>query len=414
MDAEIIIVGNEIVLGEIDNTNGRYLADCLRRKGVVARWQTTTDDQSQNIMQAVKTAVNRVNLIFVCGGLGPTADDNTLAATASALRTHLAIDESQWQNIKQSFKVREKKLLKENIRQACFLAGGQPLANPVGLAVGSWWQNGVKTVVVLPGPPREFHAMVKQEVLPRLSTLSGSQQVVADLVMHYFGVPESQLMNTIEQSLVNSPDITATSYVQPGEVQVRLTTVATNQLQADQRLQAARKRVLASQSAGYFGDGQVSLAGQVVSLLKKKHQHVTAAESLTGGLLQSMICSIPGASEVFDGGFVTYASEQKEALLGINPQVIEKYGVVSGETAGAMADGCRTKIGANYGLGLTGVAGPGKLEGQPAGTVWVGLSGLDQPIQTRRLQLDPHTGRQSIRLQSAQAALMMLYEQLTK
>lgn len=414
MDAEIITVGNEIVLGEIDNTNGRYLADCLRRNGFVARWQTTTDDQPQNIAQAVKAALARVNLLFVCGGLGPTADDNTLAATAAALQTHLAIDEKQWQNIKQSFAVRKKNLLKENIRQACFLAGGQPLANPVGLAVGSWWQQGEKTVVVLPGPPREFQAMVAEEVSPRLATLTGQQQVVADFVMHYYGVPESQLMAKIGLALADNSAVTATSYVQPGEVQVRLTTVAANRQQADQRLQLARQTVLAHQPAGYFGDGQVSLVGEVVRLLKQRHLHVTAAESLTGGLLQSMICSVPGASEVFDGGFVTYAPEQKEALLGIDPQVIDKYGVVSGETAGAMADGCRTRIGADFGLGLTGVAGPDKLEGQPAGTVWVGLAGRNQPIQTRQLQLDPHTGRQAIRLQSAQAALMMLYEQLKK
>lgn len=414
MDAEIITVGNEIVLGEIDNTNGRYIADCLRRNGLVARWQTTTDDQPKNITEAVKVALARVNLLFVCGGLGPTADDNTLAATAAALQTHLAIDEKQWQNIKQSFAVRKKSLLKENIRQACFLSGGEPLANPVGLAVGSWWQQGEKTVVVLPGPPREFQAMVNEEVIPRLVTLAGKQQVVADLVMHYYGVPESQLMSKIGLALADNSAVTATSYVQPGEVQVRLTTVAANQQQADQRLQLARQTVLAHQAVGYFGDGQVSLVGEVVRLLKQRHQHMTAAESLTGGLLQSMICSVPGASEVFDGGFVTYAPEQKEALLGIDPQVIDKYGVVSCETAGAMADGCRAKIDADFGLGLTGVAGPDKLEGQPAGTVWVGLAGRNQPIQTRKLQLDPHTGRQAIRLQSAQAALMMLYEQLKK
>lgn len=414
MDAEIITIGNEIVLGEINNTNGRYLADRLRSVGVVARWQTTTDDTPAHIMGVVRAALDRANLIFVCGGLGPTDDDNTLAATAAALSTHLAIDESHWQAIKQIFKSRHRSLVKSNIRQACYLAGGEVLTNPVGLAVGSWWQNGGKTVVVLPGPPREFRPMVDQEVMPRVQRLLPKSGVVEDLVLHYFGVPESQLMAKITSLLADDDTVIATSYVQPQEIQVRLTTRAANKQVADDRLATAKKQVLAGQSAGYFGTGTVSLVSRVVELLKQRGQHVSAAESLTGGLVQSMICSVPGASNVFDGGFVTYAPQQKAALLGIDPAVIDKYGVVSCETAGAMADGCRQKVGADFGLGLTGVAGPDSLEGHPAGTVWLGLAEAGERIFTKQLHLDPHSGRQAIRQQSAQAALMMLYERLQK
>lgn len=414
MDAEIITVGQEIVLGEIDNTNARFLADRLRQQGLIARWQTTTDDDPQHISAAVKTALSRVKTIFVCGGLGPTADDNTLAATAAALGTHLAIDEPHWRWIKQEFANRHQAIVKSNIVQACFLAGGQSLTNPVGLAVGSCWQQGEKTVVVLPGPPREFRAMIDQEVLPRLQKLLPDQQLVADLTMHYVSVPESQLMATINAALKNNSAVVATSYVQPGEIQVRLTMVAASQQEADDQLQAARQVILAAQPQGYFGDGQITLVGEVVRLLTQKHLHVTAAESLTGGLLQSLLCSVPGASTVFDGGFVTYSPAQKATMLGIQKEVIAKYGVVSSETAGAMADGCRQKVGADFGLGLTGVAGPDELEGQPAGTVWLGLSAQGEPTRTRCLHLPAHSGRQAIRLKSVQAALMMLYQHLQK
>lgn len=414
MEAEIITVGEEIILGEIDNTNARFLADRMRQQGIVARWQTTTDDAPQHICTAVQNALSRVKTVFVCGGLGPTTDDNTLSATAAALGTHLAIDERHWRWIKQEFKNRHQKMVKSNIVQACFLAGGASLTNPVGLAVGSWWQQGEKTVVVLPGPPREFRAMVDQEVLPRLRQLIPGQQLVADLIMHYVGVPESQLMTTINAALAKNSAVVATSYVQPGEIQVRLTTTAASQQEADARLQTTRQTILAAQPEGYFGDGQITLAGEVVSLLKQRHLHVTAAESLTGGLVQSLICSVPGASAVFDGGFVTYAPAQKVAMLGIQAEVIDKYGVVSSETAGAMADGCRQKVGADFGLGLTGVAGPDELDGQPAGTVWLGLSIKGEPTRTRCLHLDAHSGRQAIRLNSAQLALMMLYDHLQK
>lgn len=268
--------------------------------------------------------------------------------------------------------------------------------------------------MVLPGPPREFKSMVTQEVIPRVVKLMPDKQVVDNLVMHYCGIPESQLMESIGSALSTFPDVVATSYVQPAEIQVRLTLRATNQQEAAARLRQARDAVVSHLPEGYFGDGTISLAGQVVKLLKEKQLHVTAAESLTGGLLQSMICSIPGASAVFDGGFVTYAPQQKEKLLNIDRQVIDKYGVVSAETAGAMADGCRTRIGADFGIGLTGVAGPDPLEGQPAGTVWLGLSENDEPTATKRLQLRSHAGRQAIRIQSAQAALMMLYQRLKK
>lgn len=415
MNAEIISVGTEIVLGQIVNTNAPLLARQLATLGITADRQLAIPDQRDLMVAAIRTAWQRSSLVFVCGGLGPTADDVTLAAVAEAVGTDLAVDQDHWQWIKGTFAERHKAMMPENIQQAKYLNGGVPLNNAVGLALGSWYEQDDRRLVVLPGPPREFKSMVTQEVMPRLAKIVRQHVQITSRTLNFFGRPESELMDEIAAVTANLTGVTITSYVQPAAIQVRMTVRNQPQDVAERLLDAAQARILEKESPFFFGVGDdCRLANVVVDLLRKRGLRVTAAESLTGGMFQSTICSVPGASNVFDGGFVTYAATAKEQLLGIDPQIIEKHGVVSAETAAQMAEKSREKLGANVGLGFTGVAGPDSLEGQPAGTVWVGLAIAGRPTQTKLCHLGAYRGRQAVRQRSVQAGLQMLYQALIK
>lgn len=415
MDAEIISVGTELVLGQVTNTNAPLLAQTLTGMDIKAPYQVTVMDDHEQIIDAIHTAQQRAALIFVCGGLGPTADDVTLKSTAAALGVDLATDNQHWEWIQATFKERQIKMLPENIQQARYLAGGDPLANPVGLALGSWYDQAGQLVVVLPGPPAEFRAMLEKSVKGRLIAKYGTGRQITSRTLNFLGRPESQLMAEIGAASKQFKGVTVTSYVQPSQIQVRINVYDLPTPQAEQVLDQVTETILAIEQPFYFGTGDdCTLAKVVVSQLKEKGLTVTGAESLTGGLFQSTICSVPGASNVFDGGFVTYAAAAKEKLVGVDQSVVDHYGVVSAQTAAQMAEKSRQIMDADFGVSFTGVAGPDALEGQPAGTVWLGLAQRNQPVQTKELHLPAYSGRQKIRNLSVQYGLQMVYQALQK
>ena len=415
MDAEIISVGTEIVLGQIVNTNAAYLANRLTQLDLPATYQTTVDDQSQRLERVINHALTRAQLVFVCGGLGPTADDVTMPTVAKALGKELWTDEEHWKWIQKTFEQRQIKMEPENIRQAQYPRGGEPLANPVGLALGCWYETKGKVVVVLPGPPAEFKAMVEKSLIPKLQQYFQTGKQITSRTLNFLGRPESQLMDEIEDATNDIPGISITSYVQPTAIQVRLTVRDLPVIEAEEKIDQAQKAILAVEEPFFFGVGDdLTLAKVVVEQLKNRGWKLTAAESLTGGMFQSTICSVPGASTVFNGGFVTYAASAKEKLLGIPHDTIDQYGVVSSETAAAMAEGCQRKLNVEVGIGFTGVAGPDMLEGQPAGTVWIGLAMKGRPTKTVQLHLASYVGRQAIRTLSVQYGLQLIYRELKK
>ena len=221
MDAEIISVGTEIVLGQIVNTNAAYLANRLTQLDLPATYQTTVDDQSQRLERVINHALTRAQLVFVCGGLGPTADDITMPTVAKTLGKELQTDEEHWKWIQKTFEQRQIKMEPENIRQAQYPRGGEPLANPVGLALGCWYGTKGKVVVVLPGPPAEFKAMVEKSLVPKLQQYFQTRKQITSRALNFLGQPESQLMDEIEDATNDIPGISITSYVQPTAIQVR-------------------------------------------------------------------------------------------------------------------------------------------------------------------------------------------------
>lgn len=411
MRSVIISVGDELLRGEITNTNASYICQQLRKIGLIIQKVITVGDESAAISKLVQAEGKHSDLVLVTGGLGPTTDDVTLAAVAAGTNSQLQTSADQWQHIQSIFQQRQIPLRPENQRQAQYL--GQPIPNANGLALGSWLATNHSVTIVLPGPPVELRTMIDREVIPRLKDHFHLQQSLLARSLHFLGRPESLLMADLAPICRNFSQFSVTSYVKPTDITVRVVSKANQGTQ--QMIDDLCQQIISKEESHYLGAGDhFNLATTVVELLKQRGDKITAAESLTGGMFQSTICSVPGASNVFDGGFVTYAASAKEKLIGVPVDTVDQYGVVSAQTAAAMAEGCRRQMNVEIGLGFTGVAGPDALEGHPAGTVWLGLSQAGRTTQTKLLRLPSNYSRQQIRQLAVQYGLQMLYAALQK
>lgn len=379
MKAEIIAVGTEILTGQIVNTNAQFLSEKLAEIGVDVYFQTAVGDNEARLMSLLEIARSRSTLIILTGGLGPTEDDLTKPTLASFLERDLVFDPQAQAKLDCFFAQRpDYARTPNNERQAQILSGATPLPNETGLAVGGMLEVAGVTYVVLPGPPSELKPMVLNELLPKLMT--GAK--LYSRVLRFFGIGESQLVTILADLIDQQTDPTLAPYAKTGEVTLRLSTKARSQEEANQVLASLEEKILDRQTFEgislreiCYGYGEeTSLASVVVEELKKCGKTITAAESLTAGLFQATLADFSGASAIFNGGFVTYSLEEKSKMLDISKQELEKYGVVSRFTAEKMAEQARIKTQSDFGIGLTGVAGPDSLEGHPAGTVFIGLA----------------------------------------
>ncbi|MET3556915.1 nicotinamide-nucleotide amidase [Streptococcus rupicaprae] len=375
MKAELIAVGTEILTGQIVNTNAQFLSEKFAQIGIDVFYHIAVGDNEERLLSVLKTASKRSNLIVLCGGLGPTEDDLTKQTLAKFLGRDLIFDPDAMAKLDRFFASRpDYARTSNNDRQAQIIEGSQPLPNATGLAVGGYLQVDGVTYIVLPGPPSELKPMVTQELIPLLDTTG---QELHSKVLRFFGIGESQLVTLLSDLIDKQSDPTIAPYAKTGEVTLRLSTKARSQQEADEKLTKLEKEILnhgqlRNLMYGYGDDN--SLAKIVFDLLLARQETISAAESLTAGLFQATIADFPGASAVLEGGFVTYSLQQKAQLLQLDQEELAKQGVVSASTACAMAEQARTIVGSDYGVALTGVAGPDDLEGQPAGTVFIGLA----------------------------------------
>ena len=379
MKAEIIAVGTEILTGQIVNTNAQFLSEKLASLGVDVYFQTAVGDNEARLLSILEIARNRSNLIILTGGLGPTEDDLTKQTLAKFLNRRLVFDRMATEKLDRFFASRpDYARTPNNERQAQIVEGSTPLQNETGLAVGGVIEVSGVTYVVLPGPPSELKPMVNNKLVPLLAT----GQKLYSRVLRFFGIGESQLVTLLGDLIDNQTDPTVAPYAKTGEVTLRLSTKATSQKEADVKFTRLEKKILAVQTFEnqhladlFYAYGDDSSLGQTAfELLRRAEKTVTAAESLTAGLFQATLADFSGASSIFAGGFVTYSLEEKSKMLSIPAQELEQHGVVSHFTAQAMASQARKLTGSDYGVSLTGVAGPDSLEGHPAGTVFIGLA----------------------------------------
>ncbi|HEN7056944.1 TPA: competence/damage-inducible protein A [Streptococcus agalactiae] len=380
MRAEIIAVGTEILTGQIVNTNAQFLSEKMAELGIDIYFQTAVGDNEERLLSLLDIASQRSQLVILCGGLGPTEDDLTKQTLAKFLGKSLTVDLLASRKLDRFFSSRPQfARTPNNERQAQLVEGSIPLQNLTGLAVGGIVTSKGVQYMVLPGPPSELKPMVMEQVVPILSN-NGTK--LYSRVLRFFGIGESQLVTILEDIIKNQTDPTIAPYAKVGEVTLRLSTKAENQDEADFKLDSLEKEILALKTLDNrklkdllygYGDNN-SMARTVLELLKVQNKTITAAESLTAGLFQSQLAEFSGASQVFNGGFTTYSMEAKSQLLGIPKKKLQEYGVVSHFTAEAMAQQARQLLKADFGIGLTGVAGPDELEGYPAGTVFIGIA----------------------------------------
>lgn len=380
MKAEIIAVGTEILTGQITNTNAQFLSEEFAKLGIDVFFQTAVGDNEERLLSIIDLASKRSDLVVLCGGLGPTEDDLTKQTLAKYLGRNLVFDEQASKRLNEFFATRPQfTRTANNERQAQLIEGSTPLQNSTGLAVGGVIEVDGVTYVVLPGPPSELKPMVWDYLVPLLSS---DHKQLYSRVLRFFGIGESQLVTVLSDLIDNQTDPTIAPYAKIGEVTLRLSTKADDIESAKEKLDQLEQKILSKKTLnsiplenllyGYGDDN--SMARVVFDLLKKKHKTITAAESLTAGLFQSSIADFSGSSSIFNGGFVTYSIEEKSKMLQIPLEKLQEHGVVSHFTAEKMAEQSRKLTDADFGIGLTGVAGPDSLEGHPAGTVFIGIA----------------------------------------
>ncbi|EOI06733.1 competence/damage-inducible protein CinA domain [Enterococcus moraviensis ATCC BAA-383] len=380
MKAEIIAVGTELLLGQVVNTNATFLSEELADLGIEVYYHTVVGDNPKRLENLLGEADHRSDLIVLCGGLGPTDDDLTKDTVAAHIHHTLVQDEQALARLHEFFTFSNNAMTENNLRQTLMIDGGIAIQNPTGLAVGTLITKNETTYLLLPGPPNELKPMFHHNVRPLLEERFPQAEQLISRVLRFYGIGESQLVTELKDLIDNQTNPTIAPYAKPNEVTLRLTAKIADEMAGQQLLDDLEAKVMDTVGDYFYGYGDDnSLVNVTVEALKEHGKTVTAAESLTAGLFQSTLGDISGVSKVFKGGFVTYSVETKEQFLGIDPLLLKKEGTVSEACAIAMAEQARKLADADIAVSFTGVAGPNELEGQPVGTVWIGLAEKGQP-----------------------------------
>ena len=401
MKIEIINTGTELLLGNTLNTHSAWFGRELFKLGLRIARQTTVPD-GVAIRDTLQEVIGRADAVIVTGGLGPTSDDLTREITAEVLGLELITDEAALRSLEGFFALRGKPMVDANLKQALCPVGADILPNPNGTAPGIYVPprlNGRSNcaVFLLPGPPRELYPMYHAEVVPRLRALAGVEEIYQAQVLKFTGIGESDFHDGIDARLAAVPGLEYGYCAHIGEVDLRL-------IGDTAALEKGREIALARFEKFLISDDESSLEKTVVRLLKEHEMTIATAESCTGGLIANRITDVPGASEVFTHGFVTYANEAKSGVLGVSEQDIETHGAVSEVVARAMADGALQKSGASISVSVTGIAGPGGgSEEKPMGTAWIAVAMRGGP--TEAFCVFHPRNRKDFKLAVSQAAL---------
>lgn len=384
MKAEIIAVGTELLLGQVVNTNATFLSGRLAGLGFEIYHHAVVGDNPARLEESIRLADSRSDLVVLCGGLGPTDDDLTKDVLADHVHRSLVQDKEGYEHLREFFQFSQRKMTENNLRQVQTIEGGITLQNVTGLALGCLYQGEKNSYLLLPGPPNELKPMFEQMATPVLRELFPPKEQLFSRVLRFYGIGESALVTQIADLIENQTNPTLAPYAKPNEVTLRITAQENNEEQAQALIDELENQVLARAGEFFYGYGDNnSLAKVTVEALKQNHKTITAAESLTAGEFQAALGDVPGVSEVFKGGFVTYSKETKASFLGIDPAALDKHGVVSEYCALQMAEQARKLADTDFAVSFTGVAGPDKLEDKAPGTVWIALAQRGKETQAQ-------------------------------
>ncbi|MGC8861431.1 MAG: competence/damage-inducible protein A [Armatimonadota bacterium] len=412
MRAEIISVGTELLLGQIVDTNAAYLSKLLPEFGIDLHYRVTVGDNRSRLSEALRLALSRADIVFTIGGLGPTQDDITKETVAEVVGDEMRLDEECASQLRAFFAARGIEMPEANLKQAMVPTRGRVLSNPLGTAPGAAFETrDGKVVIVLPGPPREFAAMVDGRVAPYLRERVGSSAaVIRSRVLRLAGIGESSVEEAVKH-LLNSANPTVAPLASPGEVHLRITAKAPTAAEAEAIINEMDAKLVAILGDHVFGRDDQTLERVVVGSLIARKTTLAVAESCTGGLVASRITDVPGSSAAFLEGVVSYSNESKRKLLGVPSELLDRHGAVSEEVARAMAEGIRKTSGADFGLSTTGIAGPtGATPGKPVGLVYIALADADGTCAQRH---QFGGSRADIKLRASQAALDLLRRSLS-
>lgn len=374
MKAEIISVGTELLLGEIDDTNASYISRRLAAIGVDVYYRHTVGDNLKRLVQVLSGARRRASVIVLCGGLGPTPDDLTREALAELTGRPLqAVPEAEMR-LHRFFAERGRTPTPSNFKQCQVPRGGELLDNPVGTAPGVWLQHEQNLYIAVPGPPPEMREMVDNQVLPRLRQMLKQDGTLWTRTLRLSGLGESQVADLLSDLLAAQKNPTIALYASPGEVRVRLATKAPDELLAQQVFAPVEQELRKRLGAAVYGVDDETMEVAVGQALLAAGATLAVAESCTGGLIASRITDVPGASRYFLAGYVTYSNQAKQDVLGVPADLLRAHGAVSAECAEAMARGARQRAGADYAAAVTGIAGPGGgTPEKPVGLVYLAV-----------------------------------------
>ena len=401
--AEILCVGSELLSGKV-NTHAAYLSLALRAAGVAPERESTMIDDEGEIRDAVTAAVARADIVLVCGGLGPTFDDITREGVAAALGRRLRYEPELWERIQKRYRRFKMRVPSNNKRQAWIVDGAAVLDNPRGSAPGQWitLENGT-VVVLMPGPFRELDPMFRGAVLPALKKRFCRGSGTAARVLRLYGVSESEADRRLEPILYKKgKGLEATILADLGRVSLHLTANAASTAAARKRLRSIENAVRKEFGIRLYGIDEETLESALGKRLKARRWKAAVAESCTGGLLGQRLSETPGSSAYFLGGIIAYADTVKTAALGVPRALLRKHGAVSDACVRAMAQGVRTATGADVGIAITGVAGPGGgTPEKPVGLVHVAVV---SPSRARAARILLPGTRDQVRSRAASAA----------
>ncbi|NES03721.1 MAG: competence/damage-inducible protein A [Okeania sp. SIO2F4] len=413
MIAEIICVGTELLLGDILNSNAQFLAQELARLGIAHYYQNVVGDNPDRIKQVLAIASQRSQILIFTGGLGPTPDDLTVATIADFFNTPLIERPEIIEDITKKFAHRGRPMTASNRKQALIPQGATILPNPIGSAPGIIWQPVVDvTIMTFPGVPTEMKLMWQETAVPYFQSQGWCGETIYSRTLKFWGIAESALAEKVAP-LLEMKNPTVAPYANFGEVKLRISARAESQELADKLIVPVEQQIRDIAGIDCYGINDESLAAVVGKLLLDKGETLAVAESCTGGNLGSMLTSTPGSSQYFHGGVIAYENQVKITLLDVNQEDLMVEGAVSHAVAKQMASGVVKKLGTNWGISITGIAGPGGgTDSKPVGLVYIGIARFKDEVESFEYRFSPLRNRDWIRRVSACTALDLLRRKL--
>ena len=411
LSAEIIAIGSELLTPTKTDTNSLWLTGKLNETGIEVKLKTVVGDDQRRLEETIRDALKRSDIVISTGGLGPTEDDITRSVSARAIDRELVYHDALETDLRERFRKWGREMPEINKRQAFVIEGAEILPNPNGSAVGMAVEIGDKYFVILPGPPRENQPMFENFILPKLRRAAG-EIYVKRRILRVSGIGESAVDEAIAPIYKLYESVETSILFNKSEIEIHLSAQSDSEAIADRTLEELAAKIIGKLGIAVFSRNGELMEEVVGKLLKESGKTLSVAESCTGGLIGERLTDVPGASAYFMQGIVAYANEAKIKTLNVAPEIIEKYGAVSCETAEAMAKGMRELAKTDYAISVTGIAGPdGGTDEKPVGTVFIGYA---DATQVKSFKAVLPGDRYLIRWRASQTALDYLRRQILK